>query len=56
MTTTKVYLVGGPEAAKENSWDLMTNSQEEAFKYLEAAPDRQIKVILVKDKGDKGGQ
>ena len=50
MATVKVYLVGGPEAAKENSWDLMTNSKEEAFKALEAEPDRQIKVIVVKEK------
>lgn len=53
MAEVKVYLAGGPEAAKENSWDMMTNSLEEAMAYIEAEPDRQLKVIIVKEKKDE---
>ena len=48
---TKVYLVGGPDAQKDNSYLMMTNSVEEAVKFLETVPNGQIKTIEVG--GDK---
>ena len=54
MATVKVYLVGGPEAAKENSWDLMTDDKDGALEFLEKIPDGQIKIITVTEKDTNG--
>lgn len=34
MSKTEVYLVGGENADKDNSWMAMTNSREEAARLL----------------------
>lgn len=52
--TTKVYLVGGPEAPKTNSWLAMTNSWEEASRLkAEYGPTAQHKVVTVPPKGSQ---
>lgn len=44
---TKVYLVGGPEAHKQNSYEAMTNSLQEAQRLAQEIKGGQIKTIKV---------
>ena len=47
----EVYLVGNKGAVKANSFELMTNSLEEARKAVSSIPEGELKVIKV-----QGGQ
>jgi len=53
MSTTTVYLVGGPEAHKKNRWLAMTANKELAMEKLATIKDGQIKTAQVKDKDDE---
>lgn len=46
--TTKIYLVGGPESPKTNSWEHMTNNWSEAERLkAELGPTATHKVVTV---------
>ena len=46
--TSKVYVVGGPEAHKTNQYEAMTNSLEEAERLVETIKGGQMKAVDVK--------
>jgi len=48
MSSVKIFLVGGPDAVKNNSWEAMTNSWAEAEQLKkEIGPTAVHKVVTV---------
>ena len=46
--TSKVYVVGGPDAHKTNQYEAMTNSLEEAERLVETIKGGKMKAVEVK--------
>ncbi len=45
----EIYLVGNKGAVKANSYELMTNSLDEARKAVSAIPEGEMRVIKVRE-------